>query len=159
MLKITKQDEAWMRVALEQAQQAADENEVPVGAVLVDTDNQIIAAGHNSPIGRHDPTAHAEIIVLREAALKLNNYRLINTTLYVTLEPCVMCVGAMIHARVKRLVYGATEHKTGAIESSCRLLDDTRFNHQIEITGGVLEQPCADIMSRFFARRRAEKKG
>ncbi len=157
-MAITTADEAWMQVALEQARLAADENEVPVGAVVVDADNQLIAAGRNSPIGRNDPTAHAEIMVLRDAALKIGNYRLIDTTLYVTLEPCVMCVGAMIHARVKRLVYGANEPKTGAIESSCRLLDDACFNHQIDIRGGVLAEPCADIMSAFFARRRAEKR-
>ncbi len=157
-MTITTTDEAWMQIALEQARLGADENEVPVGAVVVDAENRLIAAGHNRPIGRHDPTAHAEIMALREAALKTGNYRLIDTTLYVTLEPCVMCVGAMIQARVKRLVYGANEPKTGAIESSCRLLDDVCFNHQIDIQGGILAEPCADIMSAFFARRRAEKR-
>jgi tRNA(adenine34) deaminase len=147
-----------MQLALEQAQQAASENEVPVGAVLVDANNKLLAVGHNCPVAQNDPTAHAEIMVLREAAAKNNNYRLINTTLYVTLEPCVMCVGALIHARVRRLVYGAKEYKTGAIESACQLLDHTRFNHQIEIQSAVLSQPCADIMSDFFTRRRLEKK-
>ncbi len=147
-----------MQLALEQAQVAAVENEVPVGAVLVSQQNELLAVGHNRPIGSHDPTAHAEIIVLRQAAKNNKNYRLINTTLYVTLEPCVMCVGALIHARVKRLVYGAQEHKTGAIQSACQLLDETVFNHQIEIESGVLQQQCADIMSDFFSRRRAEKK-
>ena len=147
-----------MQLALEQAQQAAAENEVPVGAVLVDADSNLIASGYNRPISGHDPTAHAEIVVLREAAKKIQNYRLVGTTLYVTLEPCVMCVGAMIHARVKRLVYGATEHKTGAIESQVNLLEQVLFNHQIEVQSGVLAQPCAEILSDFFARRRAFKK-
>ncbi len=151
-------DEYWMQRALGQAQLAATANEVPVGAVLVSANNELLAAGHNQPISSHDPTAHAEIIVLREAARINNNYRLIDTTLYVTLEPCVMCVGAMIHARVKTLVYGAQEHKTGAIQSVCRLLEQTEFNHQIEVRSGVLQQTCADIMSEFFARRRAEKR-
>ena len=147
-----------MQLALEQAHKAAALNEVPVGALLVNELNECIASGHNQPILSHDPTAHAEIIVLREAARKVNNYRLINTTLYVTLEPCVMCVGAMVHARIKRLVYAATEHKTGAIVSSCQLLDHNQFNHQIEVTSGVLQQPCADVLSQFFERRRIEKK-
>ena len=147
-----------MQLALEQAQVAAAENEVPGGAVLVSEQNELLAVGHNRTIGSHDPTAHAEIIVLRQAAKNNKNYRLINTTLYVTLEPCVMCVGALIHARVKKLVYGAQEYKTGAIQSACQLLDETVFNHQIEIESGVLQQQCADIMSNFFSRRRAEKK-
>lgn len=151
-------DRHWMQQALLQAERAAAVGEVPVGAVLVDEDNQLLAASHNQPISTHDPTAHAEIMVLREAAQRVNNYRLLGSTLYVTLEPCVMCVGAMIHARVKRLVYGAVEYKTGAIESACRLLDDIRFNHLIEIESGVLQQDCAQILSDFFARRRAEKK-
>ncbi len=147
-----------MRQALQQAELAASVGEVPVGAVLVDHDNQLIASAHNQPISAHDPTAHAEIVVLRKAARIKNNYRLIDTTLYVTLEPCVMCVGALIHARVKRLVYGATEHKTGAIESACRLLQQVEFNHRLDVTGGVLQQDCADVLSAFFAHRRAQKK-
>jgi tRNA(adenine34) deaminase len=153
-----KNDEYWMQQALLQAQQAAQKGEVPVGAVLVDCDNQLIAAAHNQPIGAHDPSAHAEIMVLRQAGIKNKNYRLIHTTLYVTLEPCVMCVGAMMHARVKRLVYGATEHKTGAIQSACNLLEQVEFNHSLECMGGVLQKPCADIMSDFFALRRQQKK-
>ena len=147
-----------MQLALEQAQLAASLDEVPVGAVLVSAQQELIAAGHNQPISRHDPTAHAEIIVLRAAAAKIENYRLVDTTLYVTLEPCVMCVGAMMHARVGRLVYGANEYKTGAIQSACQLLEHTQFNHRIEIEAGVLQQPCAMIMSEFFARRRLQKK-
>lgn len=147
-----------MQLALEQAHKAATLNEVPVGALLVNESNECIASGHNQPILSHDPTAHAEIVVLRDAARIVNNYRLINTTLYVTLEPCVMCVGAMVHARIKRLVYAATEYKTGAIVSSCQLLDNNQFNHQIEITSGVLQHSCAEVMSQFFERRRIEKK-
>lgn len=153
-----KTDQYWMQLALQQAQMASDLNEVPVGAVLLGENDVLLASGHNQPIDRHDPTAHAEIMVLREAAKKNENYRLVNSTLYVTLEPCVMCVGAMIHARVKRLVYGAVEYKTGAIQSACHLLDDTPFNHQIQVESGILETQCADILSDFFARRRVEKK-
>jgi tRNA(adenine34) deaminase len=155
---IVRTDEYWMQLALEQAQRAATTGEVPVGAVLVDDHQQLLAAGHNQPISSHDPTAHAEIIVLRQAAQARQNYRLNGSTMYVTVEPCVMCVGAMVHARIKRLVYGAEEYKTGAIISSCQLLEDVRFNHIIEVTSGVLKQPCADILSDFFAMRRALKK-
>ena len=147
-----------MQRALEQAQLAASIDEVPVGAVLVDADQNLLAASHNQPIASHDPTAHAEIMVLREAAKTHQNYRLLETTLYVTLEPCVMCVGAMIHARVKRLVYGAAEYKTGAITSAIALLDQAKFNHRIEVESGVMEEPCARIMSEFFSRRRLQKK-
>ncbi len=146
-----------MELALQQAQLAAEQGEVPVGAVLVDEGNNLLACGHNQPISANDPTAHAEVIALREAAKKLHNYRLVNSTLYVTLEPCVMCVGAMVHARVKRLVYGAVEYKTGAIESACQLLQTTSFNHSIEVSSGVLQEPCATILSDFFAQRRAAK--
>jgi len=147
-----------MGLALEQAQRAAAMGEVPVGAVLVDGNNQLIASGHNQPISAHDPTAHAEIVVLREAAAKLGNYRLLNSTLYVTLEPCVMCVGALIHARVARLVYGAVEPKTGAIESACQLLKTTTFNHQLLISSGIMADQCASILSQFFAMRREQKR-
>ncbi len=146
-----------MELALQQAQLAAEQGEVPVGAVLVDEENQLLACGHNQPISANDPTAHAEVVALRGAAKKMNNYRLVNSTLYVTLEPCVMCVGAMVHARVKRLVYGAVEYKTGAIESACQLLQTTRFNHSIEVSSGVLQEQCAAILSDFFAQRRAVK--
>lgn len=145
-----------MRQALEQARLAFSKSEVPVGAVLVDQNDQVLAAAHNQPISAVDPTAHAEITVLRQAAGRVDNYRLVDTTLYVTLEPCVMCVGALIHARVKRIVYGAREPKAGALASNCRLLDDYRFNHRIEVTSGVLEQPCAEILSAFFAHRRQQ---
>lgn len=158
MTAIDSKDEYWMQRALEQAQLAASIGEVPVGAVLVDAGHNLLAASHNQPIASHDPTAHAEIMVLREAARNHRNYRLLDTTLYVTLEPCVMCVGAMIHARVRRLVYGAAEYKTGAITSTIELLDQGAFNHRIEVQSGVLEQSCGDIMSEFFAARRRQKK-
>jgi tRNA(Arg) A34 adenosine deaminase TadA len=132
-----------MRQALAQARIAADLEEVPVGAVLVDAAGEVIAVGHNQPISAHDPSAHAEIITLRAAARRLGNYRLPDTTLYVTLEPCTMCVGALVHARVGRLVYGTTEPKTGAIE---------------RIEGGVLAEECAALLSRFFENRRAAKR-
>ena len=151
-------DEGWMRAALQQARIGAGSGEVPVGAVLVDADGELIAAGHNQPISSHDPSAHAEIVVLRAAARKLANYRLPGTTLYVTIEPCVMCVGAIVHARVARLVYGATEPKTGAIESAQRLFETGEFNHRPEIEGGVLADECGAILSRFFENKRALKK-
>jgi len=154
----TALDEYWMGLALEQAQKAMALNEVPVGAVLIDSNNQLIASAHNQPISQHDPTSHAEINVLRKGALSLKNYRLINTTLYVTLEPCVMCVGAMVHSRIGRLVYAASECKTGAVNSQFQLLDDNRHNHNIMVTSGVLEAPCSQIISDFFKRRRLEKK-
>ena len=151
-------DSAWMQQALLQAQIAAEHDEVPVGAVLVDSTGELVAAGHNQPIGACDPSAHAEIMVLRAAAQRLGNYRLTGTTLYVTLEPCVMCVGALVHARVGRLVYGATEPKTGAIESAQRLFESGDFNHRPEIVSGVLADECAALMTEFFAGKRATKK-
>ena len=147
-----------MRRALEQARIAAGKDEVPVGAVLVSADGEMLAAGHNQPIGARDPSAHAEIVVLRAAAQKLDNYRLPGCTLYVTVEPCVMCVGALVHARVHRLVYGAVEPKTGAIESAHRLFDSGEFNHRPEIVPGVLADECAALMTDFFAARRKLKK-
>jgi tRNA(adenine34) deaminase len=157
-VEVERNDHYWMELALQQAQQAAAQGEVPVGAVLVDENSRLIGSGHNQPISSHDPSAHAEIVAMRHAAAQIENYRLVNTTLYVTLEPCLMCVGAMIHARIKRLVYGALEHKTGAIVSHCQILDTTTFNHQIEIQGGILEQECASILSRFFEQRRLAKR-
>lgn len=147
-----------MQQALAQAQAAAAKDEVPVGAVLVDDAGELIAAGHNQPISTSDPSAHAEIVTLRAAAQKLANYRLPATTLYVTLEPCVMCVGALVHARVGRLVYGAAEPKTGAIESAQRLFESGRFNHQPEITAGVLADECAALMTQFFENKRAARR-
>jgi tRNA(adenine34) deaminase len=151
-------DAAWMRQALEQARIAAELDEVPVGAVLVDASGEIIAAGHNQPIRKNDPTAHAEIFVIRQAAQKLENYRLPGTTLYVTLEPCTMCVGALVQARVARIVYGATEPKTGAIESAHQLFATGEYNHKPEIQGGVLANECSAILSHFFEAKRTAKR-
>ena len=146
-------DEHWMWNALEQAKKAAAVDEVPVGAVLV-KDNQLIAEGWNHSIQLHDPSAHAEMIALRQAGIILNNYRLLDTTLYVTLEPCVMCVGAMIHARVGRVVFGAYDAKTGAAGSMFDLLQSAKHNHKIEVTGGVLEAQCREVLQEFFKHKR-----
>lgn len=146
-------DEFFMRKALAQAELAERAGEVPVGAVLVLQD-EVIAQGFNSPIANHDPSAHAEIVVLRKAAAKIQNYRLLDTTLYVTLEPCIMCVGAMVHARIKRLVYGASDPRTGAIASQVQVLDFPFLNHDIEYTGNILAEPCGLRLSEFFKARR-----
>jgi tRNA(adenine34) deaminase len=147
-----------MRQALAQARIAADLEEVPVGALLVDAAGELIAVGHNQPISAQDPSAHAEIVTLRAAAQKLGNYRLPDTTLYVTLEPCTMCVGALVHARVGRLVYGATEPKTGAIESAQQLFETGKFNHRPAVAGGVLAEECAALLTCFFENRRTAKR-
>lgn len=146
--------EDFMRLALEQAQHAWDRGEVPVGAVVV-KDGVVIATGYNQPIGSHDPTAHAEIVALRAAAAVLGNYRLPGCELYVTLEPCVMCSGAMMHARVATIVYGAPDPKTGACGSVVNLFEHDQLNHHATVTGGVLADACADLLKRFFAARRA----
>jgi tRNA(adenine34) deaminase len=146
-------DETYMRIALELAQQAALAGEVPVGAIIV-KDGVIIGRGGNAPIESHDPTAHAEICAMRDAAQHLGNYRLVDCTLYVTLEPCAMCAGAMQHARIARLVYGARDPKTGACGSVINLMDEPRLNHHTEMTDGVLAQECGAVLSAFFAERR-----
>jgi tRNA(adenine34) deaminase len=146
-------DENWMRLALDQARLGAAGGEVPVGAVLVQ-DGVLLAAGYNQPIAAHDPTAHAEIVALRKAAQTLGNYRLSGSTLYVTIEPCTMCAGAMIHARVARLVYGAREPRSGAICSHFRLLDAEVYNHRISYAGGVLAEQSSALMREFFRDRR-----
>lgn len=147
-------DEDWMRVALRLANYAAQQGEVPIGAVLVAADGRQLAAGWNQSIVSHDPTAHAEIIALRTAASEVKNYRLPNTTLYVTLEPCTMCAGALIHARIQRVVFGAYDAKTGAAGSRFDVLRDTRHNHRIECVGGVLQEECREVLRRFFQIRR-----
>jgi tRNA(adenine34) deaminase len=146
-------DVFWMRRAFALAHKAQDEGEVPVGAVLVKGD-KVIGEGWNRPITLIDPTAHAEILALREAACTSGNYRLPATTLYVTLEPCPMCVGAMLHARVKRVVFGAYDPKTGAAGSVFSLIQSNRHHHSIECFGGVLHRECADILRNFFKYRR-----
>ncbi len=151
------QDEYWMRQALLQAQEAGAHGEIPVGAVLIDK-NGLLAAAGNSPIRHQDPTAHAEIFVLRNAAEQLQNYRLVGTTLYVTLEPCIMCMGAMIQARIGRLVYGAFDPKTGAAGSVYSIGNDGYLNHKIDIRSGVLAAQCSALLKDFFKARRKEKK-
>ena len=146
-------DEAWMALAIEQAKLAEKMEEVPVGAVLVQ-DNQLIASAHNQPISNNDPTAHAEIQLLRAAGKQLNNYRFPDTTLYVTLEPCTMCLGAMIHARVSRIVFGAYDQKTGVCGSCQDLSTSKCFNHSIETEGGILADECKQLLQKFFKKRR-----
>jgi tRNA(adenine34) deaminase len=148
-----EQDAEFMKMALMQAHQARDAGEVPVGAVLV-ANQQIIASGHNQPIGHHDPSAHAEIVTLKAAGTALANYRLPETTLYVTLEPCMMCCGAIMHARVSRLVYGASDAKTGCVHSVMKLFDNAQLNHHTMVEGGVLADECAQVLKDFFKERR-----
>jgi len=142
-----------MRAALDLAREASDRGEVPVGAVVV-ANGEIVGRGFNQPIGSHDPTAHAEIVALRDAARRVQNYRLTGATLYVTIEPCQMCVGAMIHARIARVVYGAREPKAGAIESAMRAHEHPALNHRMSALGGVLEDDCRAVMQGFFEARR-----
>ena len=146
-------DEKFMRLALIQARLAREEGEVPVGAVLI-RGGEVLSAAHNRPIAGHDPSAHAEMLAIRQAAERLENYRLTEATLYVTLEPCIMCAGAMIQARVSRLVYGAMDPKSGGVASLYRLLQDERLNHRVDVTGGILEEMCAEILSGFFREKR-----
>ena len=151
-------DEKMMRYALNLADKAEALGEIPVGAVLVDDSGNIIGEGWNLSIVQSDPTAHAEIIALRDGAKHLQNYRLLNTTLYVTLEPCTMCAGAILHSRIKRLVFGASDYKTGAVGSRFHFFDDYKMNHTLEITSGVLAEECSQKLSAFFQKRREEKK-
>ena len=143
-----------MRHALTQAKRAAECNEVPVGAVVVLGD-EVIGEGYNQPLGTHDPTAHAEIVALRDAARHLENYRLGGTTLYVTLEPCLMCAGAILQARIERVVFGAFDEKAGAVGSTANLLQSPLANHQCRVTAGVLGNECAELLERFFVELRA----
>jgi tRNA(adenine34) deaminase len=146
-------DEIYMRLAVEQAQQAAAAGEVPVGAIVV-KDGVVIGRGGNSPIDTHDPTAHAEIAALRDAAKNLGNYRLVGCSLYVTLEPCAMCTGAIQHARITRLVYGANDPKTGACGSIVNLMAEPRLNHHTEVSSGILASECAALLTEFFSAKR-----
>ncbi|MGB4246867.1 MAG: tRNA adenosine(34) deaminase TadA [Pseudohongiellaceae bacterium] len=146
--------EHWMQHALDLAAHAAAEGEVPVGAVVVSAEGELLGSGFNQPILSHDPTAHAEVMALRAAALSVGNYRLPGCTLYVTIEPCTMCVGAMVHARIAHLVFGAPEPRFGAVVSGRRLLDEGEFNHRMSWEGGVLADPCGELMKGFFKARR-----
>ncbi|OYD26200.1 tRNA adenosine(34) deaminase TadA [Oceanimonas baumannii] len=152
-----EQDEYWMRRAMALAARAEQEGEVPVGALVVHN-GECVGEGWNRSIGHHDATAHAEIMALRGAGQRLGNYRLLDCTLYVTLEPCIMCAGAMVHSRIQRLVYGASDAKTGAVDSVLHLLATPGINHRIDWLAGVLAEDCSIQLSNFFKRRRAEKK-
>jgi len=149
-------ERAMMRLAIDQAHNAWAVGEVPVGAIVV-RDGKVIATGYNRPIGTHDPTAHAELCAMRAASELLANYRLVDCDLYVTLEPCAMCAGAIMHARLRRVVYGARDPKTGAAGSVVDLFAETRLNHHTEVTGGVLADECGALLSAFFAERRASR--
>ncbi|MFW1677511.1 tRNA adenosine(34) deaminase TadA [Pontibacter sp. JAM-7] len=150
-------DELWMQHALSLADHAEGAGEVPVGAVVV-LHGEVIGEGWNHPISGHDPTAHAEIMALRDAANRIGNYRLVDADLYVTIEPCTMCAGALVHARIRRLIYGATEPKSGIVQSNGQLLDQPWFNHQVEVVSGVLAEQCSSKISQFFRRRRDTQK-
>jgi len=147
-----------MRAALDEAREALEKGEIPIGAVLV-KDGAIICRAHNSPITLQDPTAHAEILTLRRAGQRLNNYRLLDTELYVTLEPCVMCMGALVHARVKRLIFGARDPKAGAAGSVFNLASHDKLNHVIDVTPGVLAEECGDLLQKFFKDKRNSSGG
>lgn len=149
-------DEFFMARALQLAEQAGAAGEVPVGALVV-KDGQVIGEGFNQPISGCDPTAHAEIVAMRNGASAINNYRLSDCDLYVTIEPCTMCVGAMIHGRIRRIVFGALEPRAGALQSQLQLMDQSHYNHSFEWVGGVLEQQCGDLISEFFRRKRERK--
>jgi tRNA(Arg) A34 adenosine deaminase TadA len=150
---LSQNDQTWMQVALEQARLAAQAGEVPVGALIV-KDGEIVALGHNRNLLDHDPTAHAEIVALRQAAARLGNHRLIGCTMYASIEPCSMCAGALIHARVSRLVYGASDPKAGAAGSVLQVLNHPGLNHKMEVTSGVLAEKCSEIIQEFFRQRR-----
>ena len=147
-------DQAWMQLALEQARLAAQAGEVPVGALII-KDGEIVAAAHNRNLLDRDPTAHAEILALRQAAARLGNHRLIACTLYSTIEPCSMCAGALVHARISRLVYGAADPKAGAAGSVLQVLNHPSLNHKMEVVSGILAEKCSAILQDFFRRKRA----
>jgi len=146
-----------MRIALKEAWKAYEMGEVPIGAVIVDGDGNLLAKAHNETIARNDPTAHAEILALRQAAEAVGNYRLNDAQIYVTVEPCIMCAGAMIHARISEVIFGAYDEKWGALQSLYRIGGDERLNHRLFVTSGVLESECAEIMQSFFRERRGCK--
>ncbi len=146
--------EKYMALALSEAKKAGQMGEVPIGAILASKDGAILSATHNRTIDLVDPTAHAEILALRKAALKINNYRLLNTTLYVTVEPCIMCMGAIVHARISKVVFGTADPKWGAVGSLYHFAEDDRLNHRVAITKGVCEQECRSLMQDFFRAKR-----
>lgn len=146
----------WMKKAYQLAQKASAQGEVPVGAVLVDSENQCIGEGWNQPISGHDPTAHAEIIAMREAASGLENYRLPETTLYVTLEPCPMCAGAIVHARIRRVVFATPDPRTGSAGSVYNLLNSPHLNHRVDVNKGVLQHECSTLLKTFFLEKRKQ---
>jgi tRNA(adenine34) deaminase len=151
--KEVKDDNYWMSLALEQARFAQEAGEVPIGAVMV-REGELLATGWNQPISKNDPTEHAEINCLRDAAKQLGNYRLPDCDLYVTLEPCAMCAGALVHARIRRLIFGATEPRAGAVVSQVSLLETDWMNHRVEVLGGVMAEQCAQVLKDFFKARR-----
>lgn len=155
-LQDAEEDARFMRQALREARRAACAQEVPVGAVLV-REGKVVSRAHNRPLASHDPTAHAEILALRRAGRKLANYRLAGCTLYVTIEPCAMCAGAIVHARVRRVVYGARDPKAGASGSALKVLNHPKLNHQVEVVSGVLEEECAAALKDFFRARRQKR--
>lgn len=150
-------DEKYMTLALEQAKVAQSYGEIPVGAIVV-CDDKVVGVGHNAAIMQHDPSAHAEMMAIRDAGKKLENYRLVECTLYVTLEPCPMCAGLLVHSRIKRLVFGATDLRTGSAGSLMNIVQHDSLNHQLEVTSGVLQAQCSQTLSDFFRQRREEKK-
>jgi len=146
--------EEYMKLALEEAEKAGQMGEVPIGAILVSENGAMLSAAHNRTVDLADPTAHAEILALREAAVKINNYRLLNTTLYVTVEPCIMCMGAIVHARISKVVFGTPDPKWGAAGSLYHFAEDDRLNHRVTITKGVCEQECRNLIQVFFRAKR-----
>ena len=151
-------DEFWMKQAIRAAETAESIGEVPIGACLVDENGELLSCAGNRTITDSDPTAHAEVLILREAAAKIGNYRLLNSTVYTTIEPCAMCAGALVNARVKRLVYGAKDERFGAVETHFRICDSSRLNHRIEIVAGVLAEDCRALMQNFFRKKREKQK-
>jgi tRNA(adenine34) deaminase len=151
-----RSDEFFMGFALNEARMARDAGEVPIGAVIV-IDNQIAGSGHNRPIGANDPTAHAEIIAMRAAARNISNYRLSKATLYVTIEPCAMCAGALVNARIKRLVYGAADLRAGGVDTIFQICTNSSLNHRVEVSSGTLAEECRQLMQAFFRQRRKNK--
>lgn len=155
---MTETDELWMREAIHAALEAGKLDEVPIGACLIDANGELLAVAGNRTITGNDPTAHAEILVLREAAARINNYRLTDATLFTTIEPCAMCAGALVNARVKRLVYGAADERFGAVRTIFNICDNPQLNHRIEIVSGVLEDECRALVQKFFRKKREIQK-